>query len=339
MVESVTDAVSDDEVDERVENHRSTETHDTAQPPQPHDNEVHDRDFVDEGEAAAAAPVQSVNGETGDVEVDTGERIDKTVEAITFDEPGVNIVGSELASIDDELQISLSNFTTGPSTDFSPSTSGSNDEAGEYGARLSVDENIAGVRVPGTVLNTASYPITLELRVGGTTVDEQTLDDSSETAELTEPILAPASGVDVVADLDGNARRDTFLDLPRDVGGVVSVDAGIVEGSLESDEVALIQGIETLVPADSGAASVELPTPDVFSWNLASYQRRVENGSVDVFVEEDDGTGFTEIAGPITRNHEIQADDDSDVRLRVEIEGNSNDGTPALESAYIQYDV
>ena len=52
-----------------VESHRSTETHDTAQPPQSHDNEAHDRDFVDEGEAAAAAPVQSVNGEEGDVEV------------------------------------------------------------------------------------------------------------------------------------------------------------------------------------------------------------------------------------------------------------------------------
>ena len=52
-----------------VESHRSTETHDTAQPPQPHDNEAHDRDFVDEGEAAAAAPVQSVNGEKGDTTV------------------------------------------------------------------------------------------------------------------------------------------------------------------------------------------------------------------------------------------------------------------------------
>ena len=31
-----------------VDNHRSTETHDTAQPPQSHDNEAHDRDFVDE---------------------------------------------------------------------------------------------------------------------------------------------------------------------------------------------------------------------------------------------------------------------------------------------------
>ena len=57
-----------------VESHRQNETHDTAQPPQSHDNEVHDRDFVDEGEAAAAAPVQSVNGQEGDVEVDAPDK-------------------------------------------------------------------------------------------------------------------------------------------------------------------------------------------------------------------------------------------------------------------------
>ena len=53
-----------------VESHRQNETHDTAQPPQSHDNEAHDRAFVDEGEAAAAAPVQSVNNQTGDVTLD-----------------------------------------------------------------------------------------------------------------------------------------------------------------------------------------------------------------------------------------------------------------------------
>ena len=43
-----------------------------TQPPESHDNEAHDREFVDEGEAADAAPVQSVNGQQGDVEVDGG---------------------------------------------------------------------------------------------------------------------------------------------------------------------------------------------------------------------------------------------------------------------------
>ena len=59
-----------------VESHRQNETHDTAQPPQSHDNEVHDRAFVDEGEAAAAAPVQTVNGQEGDVEVDAPDKFE-----------------------------------------------------------------------------------------------------------------------------------------------------------------------------------------------------------------------------------------------------------------------
>ena len=55
MVESVTDDGSVDDVDERVEDHRSTETHDTAQPPQSHDNEDHNRDFLPEDGTAADA--------------------------------------------------------------------------------------------------------------------------------------------------------------------------------------------------------------------------------------------------------------------------------------------
>jgi len=299
--------------------------------PEPED----DNDAV----STATAPVQSVNGETGDVSVEVDGGIDKTAEALTFDESEVNIVGSELDSREDELQIAPSNFVTGPSTDFSPGAGSSNDDDGLYGARLTVEENISGFRVPGTRLNEESYPITLELRVSGDTVDSQELDDEEETAEFVEAISAGTSNVDLVADLDNSARRDTNLDLPRDVDGVVTVESGLVEGSFEDDEVALLEGIETLVGADSGTASVELPTPDVRSWNLASFQRRQANGNVDVFIEEDDGSGFTEIAGPISRNHQIQADDGSDVRFRVEISGNTNDGTPALESAYIQYDV
>ena len=91
--------------DAEIESHRSNETHDTAQPPQPHDNEAHDRDFVDEGEAAAAAPVQSVNGETGDVEAGGAFELveegtwddsdgDETIFDVPVDYPGMYILFS-----------------------------------------------------------------------------------------------------------------------------------------------------------------------------------------------------------------------------------------------------
>ena len=83
-----------------VESHRSTETHDTAQPPQPHDNEVHDRDFVDEGEAAAAAPVQSVNGETGDVTLDAEIGLIEVQSAFELPDPA-NLDDPTIAYVND----------------------------------------------------------------------------------------------------------------------------------------------------------------------------------------------------------------------------------------------
>jgi len=46
------------------------------QPPEEHDNEAHSRDLVDAEEAAAAAPVQSVNGSGGDVQIETVTDVD-----------------------------------------------------------------------------------------------------------------------------------------------------------------------------------------------------------------------------------------------------------------------
>ena len=84
-----------------VESHRSTETHDTAQPPQSHDNEAHDRAFVDEGEAAAAAPVQSVNNQTGDVTLDAEiglievQSIDDLPDPENLDDPTIAYVNDD----------------------------------------------------------------------------------------------------------------------------------------------------------------------------------------------------------------------------------------------------
>jgi hypothetical protein len=70
--------------DTEIENHRSSETHAQAQPPQNHGNGSHNTNYLDsndynpesdthsrytDGEAADAAPVDSVNGQTGAVSV------------------------------------------------------------------------------------------------------------------------------------------------------------------------------------------------------------------------------------------------------------------------------
>lgn len=72
--------------DGEIESHRQNETHATAQPPENHGNQAHITDFLDAAEytpeadthdrytgqeAAAAAPVQTVNGQRGRVTVDS----------------------------------------------------------------------------------------------------------------------------------------------------------------------------------------------------------------------------------------------------------------------------
>ena len=59
--------------DTEIDAHTSDDVHDANQPPQSHDNEAHERDFVDESEASDAAPVQSINSQDGDVDLDSGD--------------------------------------------------------------------------------------------------------------------------------------------------------------------------------------------------------------------------------------------------------------------------
>lgn len=58
--------------DNQIESHRQNETHATAQPPQSHNNAAHTESYTTSAEAAAAAPVDSVNGQTGAVSVASG---------------------------------------------------------------------------------------------------------------------------------------------------------------------------------------------------------------------------------------------------------------------------
>lgn len=64
-----------------VEDHRQSETHATAQPPESHNNSAHSENYTTSTEAADAAPVQSVNGDTGDVTINTDLVVNKSVAA------------------------------------------------------------------------------------------------------------------------------------------------------------------------------------------------------------------------------------------------------------------
>jgi hypothetical protein len=84
----------------------------------------------------------------------------------------------------------------------------------------------------------------------------------------------------------------------------------------------------------SGTVTIDWPDPpDVYRWDAAVFQSTPEAGSVDVYIEEAQGSpGWTTIAGPIQRGQEITADPSNSVRFRVEISSPDSSNYPTLDS-------
>lgn len=85
------------------------------------------------------------------------------------------------------------------------------------------------------------------------------------------------------------------------------------------------------------SAYVEWPQPtDIFRWDAATFNATTEGETVDVYIEEstDGGSTWTEIAGPISRGQPINAEPDSEVRLRADLQRDDSSNNPRLNSVY-----
>lgn len=96
------------------------------------------------------------------------------------------------------------------------------------------------------------------------------------------------------------------------------------------------------IPATtSGSVTVEWPDPpDVYAWDRATFQRTLNDGSVEVYVEANDGSGWMEVAGPISRGESIPADPGDEVRIRADLSRPApGDASPTLDAVYRRYEV
>jgi len=86
---------------------------------------------------------------------------------------------------------------------------------------------------------------------------------------------------------------------------------------------------------DRGSVVVEWPDRnDVYRWDAATFQTTPDGETVEVYVEEDDGSSWTKIAGPISRGDQIDADPGSQVRFRVELSRSDTANNPTLDAIY-----
>lgn len=99
--------------------------------------------------------------------------------------------------------------------------------------------------------------------------------------------------------------------------------------------------IEAVPYTLSGSCYVEWPLPnDVLAWDVVSKKAATDGETVDVYVEEDQAGGWTEIAGPIAPGEKIdQADPSNNVRFRVEISRTDYTNNPTVDTLVRRYKV
>lgn len=303
-----------------------------------------DNDYI----TASEAPVTSVSGKTGDVSLD----ITKLDEAETFNESDVTVTSDKVKTSNDKLE--LGQFTD--ILDINVSNS-----SGDY----SVGYYFGAVMETEIVIDNPPQNITqieLDIRSEGNGdvdiyIDEGGSNGSATTGTLvksdwttgTNPVsistytpssntitigLYPASGWDT---------SSGSIDVTQIGYGTASgISATTYEGGsiYEEHDGANIVLTSAQIDALTASPTVSFPYPaSITDWDKAAFSSTLDGGSVDVFIEEDDGSGFTEIAGPISSNDPIPAAAGSDVRFRVDISRSDTQSAPSLDALYRQWEV
>lgn len=267
---------------------------------------------------------------------------DKDV-ARTFGESDLSLSLTSAIVTGESVELSGYGTTATRPDDDSTST----DVTGAYGLRINPNSDIEGVRV--------------EISANTGPVSEVALLDSNENilAEATNGPYSAGETIDLVATLSASTTYyvsvydSSTYDVGFHNGGgsfpytSADVDITAVANSAHPDDGDSI-GIDTANAgyaiddvtaitgddANSGTAYIEWPYPDdLYAWDVATFTRTLDGETVDVFVEEAQGSpGWTEVAGPISRGDSIPADASNDIRFRVELSRSNTSNNPTLDS-------
>jgi hypothetical protein len=256
--------------------------------------------------------------------------------AETFDESGVTISGTDVVAFQESLQIGNSGSTADrPADDGSSSTN----------ATRGIDFT------PQTDLQGVSVTISANCQ-GITRIRLSTADSSPTEFDVVTGAFDAGDVVDLEADLNSSTKYSVVVDAegssytlgeygsasPPYTSTDVNINEGRIYGSgTNGSTLWAITDVTAVKTATSpGTAYIEWPDPpDVYAWDTAMFQRSLDSETVDVYIEEAQGSpGWTEVAGPISRGADIPADPANNVRFRVEISRASSSNNPTLDAVY-----
>jgi hypothetical protein len=220
----------------------------------------------------------------------------------------------------------------------------SNGDSKDRGLKINPNTGLEGVRVTVSS-NTGEFSVAVLTDSSENILASTTGPHSAgDTIDL-EASLSAGTTYHVVAYDDGNSFTYGYDNGPAYPYG--STDVDIMDGVFAAhpddgqsvsttaaapcfSDVTAIESLRT-----SGSATVEWPQPaDLYAWDTAVFQSTPDGETVDVYIEEDQSSGWTEIAGPIARGASIDADPSNNVRYRIELSRSSTSNNPTLDAIY-----
>jgi hypothetical protein len=257
--------------------------------------------------------------------------------AETFEEPDVTVSSSAARVSSGSVEIG----STGPSR---PQDNNSFDSS--YGEGLTINPNTDISKIDVTI----SSGVGEVSEVFITDTSENILDSVSGTfgpgdvVRLNAPLsqgtdywVGAWDGGDTYQEGQYNSTVATAGDDLDIVAGArrIHPDDGS-DGYTSTGEGFNIVSVQT--PALSATATVEWPHPiDLYGWDTALYQKTDDGETIEIYIEENQADGWTEVAGPISRGDAIPADRANNVRYRIELSRSTTDANPTLDAIYRRY--
>lgn len=256
--------------------------------------------------------------------------------AETFAESDVTVTNTRTEVSNESVGIGSTTTTASiPDNLADDSASGS----GEAGLKVNPNVDVLEVKLT-TVYNDGTFGAL------GTPPDELAVIRDSDDTVLTSEATAYADNSQFTVNVSLSAGTTYRLVWRRSDGSAFDIyeaDASnphtsafgdltdsVTLGSFSRTSIAQV----TFGPQADGNAVVEWPMPaDVYRWDAAHFDT-AGDGTAEVYVEEDQAGGWTEVAGPISSGDSIPANPSNNVRLRVDLSRTLTSQDPRLTECY-----
>jgi hypothetical protein len=255
--------------------------------------------------------------------------------AETFAEDGVSLFHTDTIRSAAYGGVALAGSPTGNSISVTESNVITRQRAS--GVELTIDNAVAGLEVtplPGTTADTV-----LLTETDGTIIASKPLDGTTQIRYGMDPGRTVHVSAWSGGSTDYDEAYNNTVSYPLDGTDFTAERAvdglGSTFGGTNLYNFATVESVQSVA---SGSVTVEWPSPpDLYAWDVAVFQRTLDSESVEVYIEEDQSGGWTEVAGPIARGDSIPADPGNNVRYRVEISASDTANNPRLDAIYRRF--